>query len=117
MTEPVVIGVALRPDDRAPVALGRDLARFTSAPLAIAHVFPYEWPAPVSATADAAALQADTLLAIAQHVEPLCDQLDERVGKWMRHPHCSRIVVPGRLPGIRSAADRTCGQLLNRATA
>ena len=39
MPEPIVVGVALRDDDAAPLALGQELARFTGAPLALAHVF------------------------------------------------------------------------------
>lgn len=43
-TDPIVVGVALRDDDHAPLALARDLARFTGAPLALVHVYPYEPP-------------------------------------------------------------------------
>ena len=46
MTSPIVVGVALREDDSAPIALGRDLARLTGAPLALVHAYPYEQPPP-----------------------------------------------------------------------
>jgi nucleotide-binding universal stress UspA family protein len=42
MTNPIIVGVALREDDSAPIALGRDLARLTGAPLALVHCYPYE---------------------------------------------------------------------------
>jgi hypothetical protein len=35
MTAPIVIGLALRDDDAAPLALGRTLARLSGAPLAL----------------------------------------------------------------------------------
>ena len=35
MTAPIVIGLALRDDDAAPLALGRAIARLTGAPLAL----------------------------------------------------------------------------------
>jgi hypothetical protein len=39
MTDPIIVGVALRDDDHAPLTLGRELARFTGAPLALVHVY------------------------------------------------------------------------------
>jgi nucleotide-binding universal stress UspA family protein len=49
MSEPIVVGIALRGDDSAPVALGRDLARFTGAPLALVHVLRYDPLTPLPA--------------------------------------------------------------------
>jgi nucleotide-binding universal stress UspA family protein len=49
MTEPIVVAVALRDDDSAPLALGRDLARFTGAPLALMHVIRYDPHTPLPA--------------------------------------------------------------------
>ena len=49
MTNPIIVGVALREDDSAPIALGRDLARLTGAPLALVHAYPYEQPSAVPA--------------------------------------------------------------------
>jgi nucleotide-binding universal stress UspA family protein len=42
MSEPILVGVALRDDDTAPIALGIDLARFTGAPVVLTHVIRYE---------------------------------------------------------------------------
>ena len=44
MSLPILVGVALRDDDTAPVALGRELAGFMTAPLSLAHVPPGEPP-------------------------------------------------------------------------
>ena len=51
MTEPIVIGAALRDDDAAPLALGRELARFSGAPLALVHVVRYDPLTPLPAEA------------------------------------------------------------------
>ena len=42
MSDPILVGLALRDDDDAPLALARELARFTGAPLALVNVYPYE---------------------------------------------------------------------------
>jgi nucleotide-binding universal stress UspA family protein len=42
MSEPILVGVALRDDDAAPIALGVDLARFTGAPIVLTHVIRFE---------------------------------------------------------------------------
>jgi nucleotide-binding universal stress UspA family protein len=42
MSNPILVGVALRDDDDAPLALARDLARLTGAPLALVHGHPFE---------------------------------------------------------------------------
>jgi nucleotide-binding universal stress UspA family protein len=41
MPSPIVVGVALRADDRAPLALARVLARLAGAPLALVTSYPY----------------------------------------------------------------------------
>ena len=40
MAHPIVVGLALREDDAAPLALGRDLARLLAAPPARVHAYP-----------------------------------------------------------------------------
>jgi len=42
MSDPILVGLALRDDDDAPLALACRLARFMGAPLALINVFPYE---------------------------------------------------------------------------
>jgi nucleotide-binding universal stress UspA family protein len=71
MSEPIVIGVALRDDDEAPLALGADLVRFIGAPPVLAHVFAYDTTTAVSADAEAAALEGVALLALASVAESL----------------------------------------------
>jgi nucleotide-binding universal stress UspA family protein len=41
MSKPIMVAVALRDDDAAPLALGRVLARLTGAPLALVSTYPY----------------------------------------------------------------------------
>jgi nucleotide-binding universal stress UspA family protein len=41
MPGPIIVGVALRDDDRAPLALAEALARLTRAPLALVTSYPY----------------------------------------------------------------------------
>jgi hypothetical protein len=53
MTEPIVVGVALRDDDAAPLAITRDLARFMGAPLALVRIDPREPPPSPSVADDA----------------------------------------------------------------
>ena len=64
MTRPILIGLALRDDDAAPLALGRTLARLTGAPIALAVVVPYNEFMPVATVDYARAIQrhADTRL-------------------------------------------------------
>jgi nucleotide-binding universal stress UspA family protein len=57
MSEPIIVGVALRDDDAAPVALGADVARFTGAPLVLVHVIRFAPPARVPTPEFAAALR------------------------------------------------------------
>jgi nucleotide-binding universal stress UspA family protein len=103
MAEPIVIGVALRDDDRAPLALGLDLVRFMRAPLALAHVFPYDMTTPVSSAADAAALEGEVLLAMAELADPLRDELEVTLHA---EPNTSRV------RGLRAAAERLDASLL-----
>jgi nucleotide-binding universal stress UspA family protein len=69
MTHPIIVGVALREDDSAPIGLGRDLARLTGAPLALVHAYPYELAGPVEAY-DAAMRERSTA-ALERLAEPL----------------------------------------------
>ena len=42
MTDPIVAGLALRDDDAAVLALGRELAALTGAPLVLCHAYPFQ---------------------------------------------------------------------------
>ena len=50
MTSPIVVGIALRDDDSAPLALAHVLARLTGAPLALVTSYAYGAPPPCSLT-------------------------------------------------------------------
>jgi nucleotide-binding universal stress UspA family protein len=76
MTDPILAGVALREDDAAPVALGRELARFMGAPLALVHVYPDEPSSPQPAPMYAAARHERAMVALAQLAEPLVEEVD-----------------------------------------
>jgi nucleotide-binding universal stress UspA family protein len=71
MSNPIVVGVALRDDDHAPLALARDLARFTGAPLALVHVYPGEPPSRLPSTAYEEAMRERAMAALEQAAEPL----------------------------------------------
>jgi nucleotide-binding universal stress UspA family protein len=103
MAEPIVIGVALREDDRAPLALGLELVRFMGAPLALAHVFAYDAPSPVSADAETAALEGVALLAMASVAQSLGDDLEVTLHA---EPSTSRV------RGLRAAAAKLDAALL-----
>jgi nucleotide-binding universal stress UspA family protein len=57
MTRPILIGLAMRDDDDAPIALGKVLAGITGAPLALAAVVPYDAITPVATVDYARAIQ------------------------------------------------------------
>lgn len=103
MAEPIVIGVALREDDQAPLALGLELVRFMGAPLALAHVFAYDATSPVSADADAAAMEGVTLLTLARVADTLDDELEVTLHA---EPSTSRV------RGLRAAAGKLDASLL-----
>ena len=103
MAEPIVIGVALREDDQAPLALGLELVRFMGAPLALAHVFAYDMTSPVSSDADAAALEGVTLLALARVGETLGDEFEVTLHA---EPNTSRV------RGLRAAGEKLGASLL-----
>jgi nucleotide-binding universal stress UspA family protein len=89
-TDPIVVGVALRDDDEAPLALGRDLARFMGAPLALVHVYPYE-PAPrMPSAAYDTALREQSLQRLEDIAGPLRAGLDVTV-----HAEGSRSAARG----------------------
>jgi len=79
MSHPIIVGVALRDDDGAPLALGRDLARLMAAPLALVHADLYEPPAAVPVPAYEADMRARTLAALERLAEPLRDELEVTV--------------------------------------
>jgi nucleotide-binding universal stress UspA family protein len=72
----IVVGVALRDDDVAPLALGRDLARFMSAPLALVHVYPYEPLPRMPSVAYDTALREQALQQLEEIAEPLRAELE-----------------------------------------
>jgi nucleotide-binding universal stress UspA family protein len=103
MTNPIVVGVALRDDDDAPLALGHELARFTGAPLALAHVYPYDESTPMPAPAYADTLRKDALSAIALAAESLLDAAEVTL-------HAEPNLSPVR--GLREAAAKLDAALL-----
>ena len=75
----IAVGVALRDDDAAPLALARELAGFTGAPLALVHIYPYE-PAPRLPSPEyERALRDDALAGLAKAAEPLAAECDVTV--------------------------------------
>jgi nucleotide-binding universal stress UspA family protein len=103
MTEPIVIGIALRADDEAPLALGLDLVRFMGASLALAHVFAYDTTTPVATDSEAAALEGVTLLALAGVAESLGEDLEVTLHA---EPDTSRV------RGLHAAARKLDASLL-----
>jgi nucleotide-binding universal stress UspA family protein len=79
MTEPIVVGVALRDDDSAPLALGRELAAFLGAPLALVNVFPYEPVPPMPSAEYEATLREAALEGLERTAEPLRADLEVTV--------------------------------------
>ena len=57
MSRPILVGLALREDDAAPVALACSLADISGAPLALATVFPYDVSTPIATVEYAKAMQ------------------------------------------------------------
>jgi nucleotide-binding universal stress UspA family protein len=76
MTDPIAVGVALRDDDHAPLALALDLARFTGAPLALVYVHPRERQHPVPSTAYGEVLHERAMDAVRQVAEPLAAECE-----------------------------------------
>ena len=79
MSNPIVVGVALRDDDHAPLALARVLARFTGAPLALVHVYPGEPPSRLPSTAYEEAMRERAMAALEQAGEPLRAECDVKL--------------------------------------
>ena len=71
MSIPIVVGLALRQDDAAPIALGRDLALLTDAPLALVHAFPYEHLSAVPAGIHSSELHARSMEALERLAGPM----------------------------------------------
>jgi len=59
MSSPIIVGLALRSDDSAPLTLARRLARLTDAPLALVTTCPSEVPTPMPTPQYALALRED----------------------------------------------------------
>ena len=79
MSHPILVGVALREDDAAPLALGRDLARLIAAPLALVHAYPYEPISRVPVAEYGRERRARSLASLDQVAEPLRDELEVTV--------------------------------------
>lgn len=62
MPSPIIVGVALRDDDGAPLALAEALARLTDAPLALVTSYPYGG-SPLFLTADTVAAMREQRVA------------------------------------------------------
>jgi nucleotide-binding universal stress UspA family protein len=71
MTSPIVVGVALREDDTAPVSLARELARLTGAPLTLVHAYPYQPLSAVPVEEVQPELRGRSLAALERVAEPL----------------------------------------------
>jgi nucleotide-binding universal stress UspA family protein len=82
MTNPIVVGVALRDDDGAPIALGRDLSRLTGAPLVLAHAYPYQPLSAVPVQEYQSEIRERALAALDAIAEPLRSEfeVDVRAG-------------------------------------
>ena len=61
MTAPIMVGLALRDDDPAPLALAVELARFMQAPLALVNAFPYDAVTRIPAPALERQLRSESL--------------------------------------------------------
>jgi nucleotide-binding universal stress UspA family protein len=89
MSGPIIIGLALREDDAAPLALGRTLAHLTDAPLVLATAYPPASVYPIASPEYAKALIADARAAL------------ERVAAPLRAYHDVSVAVA---PGTRAGA-------------
>jgi nucleotide-binding universal stress UspA family protein len=76
MSSPIVVGVALREDDAAPIALGRDLAALTDAALALVHAYPYEQPSAVPGPVRVSELRTRSIAALERLADPLRDKVE-----------------------------------------
>jgi nucleotide-binding universal stress UspA family protein len=103
MPEPIVIGVALRDDDAAPLALGQELVGYTGASLALAHVFHDDSVVTESITSETATLESESLLAMVRLAEPMRGELEVRLHA---EPDSSTV------RGLRRAAERLDAALL-----
>jgi nucleotide-binding universal stress UspA family protein len=96
MTPPIIVGLALRDDDAAPLALGRGLARLADAPLALATVLPREVPARFPTPEYAHAVQEQAL-----------DRLRTVARDLREHEGVTTHVVEGsRAGGLHDLAER-----------
>lgn len=60
MTNPIIVGLALREDDAAPLAVARTIARLTGAPLELVMAIPCEAYAPIASPDYARSLRTET---------------------------------------------------------
>jgi nucleotide-binding universal stress UspA family protein len=71
MSRPILVGLALRKDDAAPVALARTLADISGAPIALATVFPYDVTTPIATIEYAKAMQNEARTRVEAVAQPL----------------------------------------------
>jgi nucleotide-binding universal stress UspA family protein len=76
MSSPIIVGLALRADDAAPLALARRLARITEAPLALCTTLPSEVPTPMPTPQYTLALRDDAKTRLAEVAETLAGELE-----------------------------------------
>ena len=72
MSSPILVGLALREDDAAPIALARVLARLTGAPLTLLTALPHEAPGFIPAPEYALAIQKDAAERLAARRRAAC---------------------------------------------
>jgi nucleotide-binding universal stress UspA family protein len=76
MSSPIIVGLALRSDDSAPLALARRLARLTDSPLALVATCPREVPTPVPTPQYALALREDAQTRLDAVARTLADKVE-----------------------------------------
>ena len=98
MSRPIIIGLALREDDAAPIALGRTVARLTDAPLVLATAYPPGSLYPIADPEYARALTGDARRALESVAAPL-----------RAHHDVSVEVAPGTRAGALHAVAERAG--------
>jgi nucleotide-binding universal stress UspA family protein len=76
MSAPIIVGLALRSDDSAPLALARRLARLTDSPLALVTTCPSEVPTPMPTPQYALALREDAQTRLDAVARTLADEVE-----------------------------------------
>lgn len=89
MPSPILVGLALRDDDTAPLELARRLARLSGSPLALVTACPREVPAPMHAPAYAVAMR-----------EHAAERLNDVAGTITDDPRVTTHVGDGSPAGV-----------------